>query len=70
MLDKPKFERYPKPSESWLVRVAMLSPNSLPKLMPLFRGRGERGHIKFLKELERRGIARRDGDTWALVSDD
>jgi NAD(P)-dependent dehydrogenase (short-subunit alcohol dehydrogenase family) len=70
MLDKPKFERYPKPSESWLVRVAMLSPNSLPKLMPLFRGRGERGHIKFLKELERRGIAKRDGDTWALVSDD
>lgn len=70
MLDKPKFERYPKPSESWLVRGAMLAPNALPKLMPLFRGRGERGHIKFLKDLEKRGIARREGDTWLLTEDD
>lgn len=70
MLDKPKFERYPKPSESWLVRGAMLAPNSLPKLMPLFRGRGERGHTKFLKDLEKRGIARRRGDDWVLIEDD
>jgi len=29
MLDKPKFEVYPKPSESWLVRIAMLFPSCL-----------------------------------------
>ncbi len=70
MLDKPTFERYPKPSESWLVRVAMLAPALLPKLMPLFRGRGDRGHQRFLKELQTRGIARQDGDTWVMVEDD
>ena len=70
MLDKPTFERYPKPSESWLVRVAMLAPGLLPALMPLFRGRGERGHRKFLADLEARGLARRDGDQWRLTSDD
>ena len=69
MLDKPTFERYPKPSESWLVRVAMLAPGLLPALMPLFRGRGERGHRKFLADLESRGLAWRDGDTWRLTSD-
>lgn len=55
-LDNPKFERYPKPSESWLVRIVMLVPDLLPKLMPLFIGRGNRGHKKYLKELEKRGI--------------
>ena len=70
MLDKPTFERYPKPSESWLVRVAMLSPGLLPRLMPLFRGRGERGHRKFLADLESRGLARREHDQWRLTSDD
>ena len=54
-LDNPKFERYPKSSESWLVRVVMLVPDLLPKLMPLFIGRGNRGHKKYLKELEKRG---------------
>ena len=55
-LDNPKFERYPKPSESWLVRIVMLIPDLLPKLMPLFVGRGNRGHKKYLLELEKRGI--------------
>ncbi|MEY2827600.1 MAG: SDR family NAD(P)-dependent oxidoreductase [Candidatus Nanopelagicales bacterium] len=54
-LDNPKFERYPKPSESWLVRIVMLVPDLLPKLMPLFVGRGNKGHKKYLKELENRG---------------
>ncbi|MFZ9354500.1 MAG: SDR family NAD(P)-dependent oxidoreductase [Candidatus Nanopelagicales bacterium] len=54
-LDNPKFERYPKPSESWLVRIVMLVPDLLPKLMPLFVGRGDKGHKKYLKELENRG---------------
>lgn len=55
-LDNPKFERYPKPSESWLVRIVMLVPDLLPKLMPLFIGRGNKGHKKYLLELEKRGI--------------
>jgi len=70
MLDKPTFERYPKPSESWLVRAAMISPNLMPKLMPLFRGRGDKGHKKYLADLEKRGLARREGDTWHLTEDD
>ena len=57
-LDNPKFERYPKPSESWLVRIVMLVPDLLPKLMPLFVGRGNKGHKKYLKELEKRGIVK------------
>ena len=69
MLDKPTYERYPKPSESRLVRVAMLAPNALPKLMPLFRGRGEKGHVKFLNDLEQRGLVRRNGEEWELVED-
>ena len=67
MLDKPRFEVYPKPSESWLVRIAMLFPNALPKLMPLFAGRGERGHKKYLNELEKRGIARLINGTWEII---
>ncbi len=55
-LDNPKLERYPKPSESWLVRIAMVVPDLLPKLMPLFVGRGNKGHKRYLKELEKRGI--------------
>ena len=67
MLDKPRFEVYPKPSESWLVRIAMLFPSALPKLMPLFAGRGERGHKKYLNELEKRGIARLINGTWEII---
>lgn len=67
MLDKPRFEVYPKPSESWLVRIAMLFPSALPKLMPLFVGRGERGHKKYLNELEKRGIARQVDGKWEII---
>jgi NAD(P)-dependent dehydrogenase (short-subunit alcohol dehydrogenase family) len=67
MLDKPKFEVYPKPSESWLVRFAMLFPNQLPKLMPLFVGKGERGHKRYLKELATRGIAREVNGVWEII---
>ena len=67
MLDKPKFEVYPKPSESWLVRFAMLFPNQLPKLMPLFVGKGERGHKRYLKELEKRGIAKQVNGVWEII---
>ena len=67
MLDKPRFEVYPKPSESWLVRIAMLFPSSLPRLMPLFVGKGDRGHKRYLKELEARGIARQVNGVWEII---
>lgn len=56
LLDKPRLEVYPKVSESWLVRIAMTIPNQLPRLMPLFRGKGERGMQKYLGDLRRRGL--------------
>ena len=65
-LDNPKFERYPKPSESWLVRIVMLVPDLLPKLMPLFVGRGNRGHKKYLLELEKRGIIKLNNGKYEL----
>ena len=65
-LDNPKFERYPKPSESWLVRIVMLIPDLLPKLMPLFVGRGNRGHKKYLLELENRGIIKLNNGKYEL----
>ena len=67
ILDKPRFEVYPKPSESWLVRFAMLFPSALPKLMPLFVGKGERGHKRYLAELEKRGIARKVNGAWEII---
>lgn len=67
MLDKPRFEVYPKPSESWLVRIAMLFPSQLPRLMPLFVGKGNRGHKRYLKELETRGIARQVNGVWEII---
>lgn len=67
MLDKPQFEVYPKPSESWLVRIAMLFPSALPKLMPLFVGKGNKGHKRYLKELETRGIARQVDGIWEII---
>jgi NAD(P)-dependent dehydrogenase (short-subunit alcohol dehydrogenase family) len=67
MLDKPRFEVYPKPSESWLVRIAMLFPSQLPRLMPLFVGKGNRGHKRYLKELETRGIARQINGVWEFI---
>ena len=56
LLDSPRYEVYPKPSESWLVRTVMLAPSLIPKALPLFRGRGERGMQKYLQDLERRGL--------------
>lgn len=61
LLDKPRLEAYPKPSESWLVRAALLVPNLLPRLMPMFRGRGERGQARYIASLRRRGLLEADG---------
>ena len=56
VLDKKKIEAYPRVSESWLVKTAMLMPNALPRLMPLFYGKGERGMKKYLADLRSRGL--------------
>lgn len=56
VLDKKKIEVFPKPSESWLVRTALLMPNALPRIMPLFRGKGERGQRKYIEQLRERGL--------------
>lgn len=58
LLDRPRLEVYPRPSESWLVRGVMLAPNALPRLMPLFAGRGDRGLARYLTELRARGLVR------------
>jgi NAD(P)-dependent dehydrogenase (short-subunit alcohol dehydrogenase family) len=66
MLDHPCLERYPRISESWTVRLAMLVPNMLPRLIPLFRKKGLRGHARYLESLRRRGLVQvRDGQ-WEL----
>lgn len=70
MLDRPALERYPRPSEAVLVKTAMLVPNALPRLMRLFRRRGERGMAAYLARLERAGIAQRRDGRWALVDDE
>jgi NAD(P)-dependent dehydrogenase (short-subunit alcohol dehydrogenase family) len=66
MLDSPCLERYPRVSESWTVRLAMLVPNLLPKLIPLFRKKGVRGHARYLESLKQRGLVRLRGDKWEL----
>ncbi|WP_084106737.1 SDR family oxidoreductase [Demequina sp. NBRC 110056] len=62
LLDKPKIEAFPKPSESWLVRAALLMPNALPRLMPLFRGKGERGQAKYIAQLRDQGLVDDEGN--------
>ncbi|MFF4031150.1 SDR family NAD(P)-dependent oxidoreductase [Streptomyces sviceus] len=69
LLDKPRLEAYPRPGESRLVRFAMLVPNLLPRLFPLFRKRGDRGMARYLEDLRRRGLARRTDGRWELVEE-
>ncbi|MYM74374.1 SDR family NAD(P)-dependent oxidoreductase [Duganella sp. FT134W] len=66
MLDSPCLERYPRVSESWTVRLAMLVPNMLPKLIPLFRKKGLRGHARYLESLRRRGLVQVRAGKWEL----
>ncbi|MFV0632845.1 SDR family NAD(P)-dependent oxidoreductase [Demequina sp.] len=66
LLDRPRLEAYPKPSESWLVRAALLAPNLLPRIMPLFRGKGERGQARYIAQLRRQGLVRDDGGVLVL----
>ncbi|WP_108718752.1 SDR family oxidoreductase [Miniimonas sp. S16] len=68
LLDSPRLEVYPRPSEAWLVKAALLVPNALPRLMRLFRRRGERGQAAYLARLEREGVTRRRADgSWELL---
>ncbi|MEV6336090.1 SDR family NAD(P)-dependent oxidoreductase [Nocardia vinacea] len=69
LLDRPVLEVYPKSSESYLVRLAMLEPNLLPRLIPLFRKKGARGMARYLDELRRRGLARQTDGRWELVEE-
>jgi len=66
MLDEPRLERYPRWSESLLVRVLMLWPNILPKLIPLFKKKGDAGHRRYLESLEKRGFIEKGPEGWRL----
>lgn len=70
MMANPCLERAPKPSELWLTKLAMLFPNWLPRLLPLFTRSGERGLQRYLRSLEAQGLATcRDG-RWVLTEKD
>ncbi|KUN29818.1 oxidoreductase [Streptomyces antibioticus] len=69
LLDRPRLEAYPRVGESLLVRFSMLMPNLLPRLLPLFVKRGERGLARYLEDLRRRGLARQVDGRWELVKE-
>ncbi|MFF5494316.1 SDR family NAD(P)-dependent oxidoreductase [Streptomyces aquilus] len=69
LLDRPRLEAYPRVGESLLVRFSMLAPNLLPRLLPLFRKRGERGLARYLEDLRGRGLARQVDGRWELVQE-
>lgn len=70
LLDRPRAEIYPRYPESLLVRIGTFSPNLLPRLMRLFRRKGELGMQRYLRRLEREGHVRRSGEGWELVDPD
>lgn len=68
LLDRPRLEIYPRFSESLLVRFGTLFPNQLPRVMKLFRRKGERGQEAYLRWLEAQGHVRRTADGWEMVA--
>lgn len=68
-LDKPVLERYVRTSEAWLVRLAMLLPNQLVRLIPLFRRSADKGHRRYLQSLQKRGLIEQRNGQWCLTSD-
>lgn len=66
-LDAPKLERYVRPSESWQIRLAMLVPNLLPRLIPLFANAGIKGRARYLESLSKRGLIERRDGAWHLT---
>lgn len=67
-LESPRLERYVRTSESWLVRLAMLLPNLLPRLIPLFARSGDKGHARYIKSLAERGLIERRHGHWQLAA--
>lgn len=55
-------EVYVRPAESWLVRLGMLMPNGLPRVLPWFEGRARRGMAAYVRDLARRGLIESDGN--------
>ena len=66
-LDVPKLERYVRTSESWLVRLVMLLPNLLPRLIPLFERSGQKGHARYVQSLAVRGLIEQRNGTWHMA---
>lgn len=66
-LDDPQLERYVRASESWLVRLVMLLPNLLPRLIPLFERSGQKGHARYVKSLAQRGLIEQREGSWRLA---
>ncbi|WP_187976231.1 SDR family oxidoreductase [Mycetocola sp. JXN-3] len=67
LLDRPRLEAYPRIGESRLLRAVMTMPNVLPRLLPMFRKRGDRGMAKFVRELAARGDIVRTETGWRLA---
>jgi len=55
LLRRPRLEAYPRAGEARQVRAIMAFPNLLPVLLPLFEKQGQRGVVRYLDELRRRG---------------
>lgn len=66
-LQAPKLEHYVRPSESWLVRLVMLMPNLLPRLLPLFARSGQKGHARYLQSLAQRGLIEQHDGRWRMA---
>ncbi|MCT9823797.1 SDR family NAD(P)-dependent oxidoreductase [Pseudomonas veronii] len=66
MLDKPRLERTPKPSECWASNLAMLFPNLLPRTTRLLQKRGEKGMRQYLQSLRQRGLVDQVDGVWRL----
>jgi short-subunit dehydrogenase len=50
MLLEPRYERYPKVSDAMLVRLAMLFPNKIGKIINWFEKKGQAGRKRYLEE--------------------
>lgn len=55
-VDRPRFEAYPKMSDSLIARFGMLFPNVQGRFVPWFEKRGQRGMDKYLRSLQERGL--------------
>lgn len=55
-LENPCLERYPKASDSWLTRLAMLLPNQMPRILPFFEKKGQKGMARYVDSLRKRGL--------------